>query len=69
MPHTRPVRKGSFGAHFDELVKHFTHTPRSAEPARASPEPVNSELKEKLDIHAMLFERAWSLDDKDGRAR
>ena len=69
MPHKRPVEKGSFGAHFDELVKHFTHAPRNAMRARASPEPVNSELKDKLDIHAMLFDRAWGLDEKDGRAR
>lgn len=25
MPRARPSKKGSFGAHFDELMKHFTH--------------------------------------------
>ena len=25
MPHRRRKQKGSFGGHFDELVKHFPH--------------------------------------------
>jgi hypothetical protein len=69
MPGRRPIKKGSFGAHFDEVVKHFPHAPlpnrqqRSNEDARAQ--------QEKRDIHALLFERAWRLDgehqDDDAR--
>lgn len=69
MRHKRPVEKGSFGAHFDELVKHFPHSPRNAQPAPRSSERACEDLKEKLDIHALLFERAWGLDEKDDRAR
>ena len=60
MPDKRPIKKGSFGAHFDEVVRHFPHAAlpsgqqRSSEEARA--------LQEKRDIHALLFERAWQLD-------
>ena len=67
MPHRRPVKKGSFGSHFDEMVKHF---PPGPWPGRArSSEEDRRDLEEKCDIHAMLFERAWGLDEKDGRAR
>jgi hypothetical protein len=71
MPHKRPVQKGSFGAHFDELVKHFPHSPGNPQPARPSPKPASGDLKEKLDIHALLFERAWRLDSgpQDGSGR
>ena len=62
MPHKRPVQKGSFGAHFDELVKHFPHSPNDARSAPAFSERRGENLKEKLDIHALLFERAWRLD-------
>jgi len=69
MPGERPIKKGSFGAHFDEVVKHFPHAPptngqqRSSDEARAQ--------QEKRDIHALLFERAWQLDreTRDGGAR
>ena len=71
MPHKRPVEKGSFGTHFDELVKHFPHSPRDAQPAPPSLERASEYLREKLDIHALLFERAWRLDsgpqDESGR--
>ena len=67
MPGRRPIQRGSFGGHLDEVVKHFHH--------RASPTTQSNEadgaLQEKLDIHAQLFERAWQLDrehrDKRGR--
>jgi hypothetical protein len=62
MPHKRPVQKGSFGAHFDELVKHFPHSPHDAQPAPSFSERPGKDLREKLDIHAQLFERAWRLD-------
>jgi len=60
MPWRRPPRKGSFTDHFEELVKHFhSHEPRQRhEPVHERP----SELQEKIDIHARLFECAWELD-------
>jgi hypothetical protein len=60
MPHRRQAHRGSFGGHFDELVKQFPgqgleqpHEPRHKRTAR---------LQEKIDIHARLFERAWEVD-------
>ena len=66
MPGRRPIQKGSFGAHFDEVVKHFHHAESQPRPNEAG-----STLREKLDIHAQLFERAWQLDREhlDKRAR
>lgn len=60
MPGRRPIKKGSFGAHFDEVVRHF---PDAALPSgqHRSSEEVRA-LQEKRDIHALLFERAWQLD-------
>lgn len=57
MPHRRTIRKGSFGAHFDELVKHFPHE-------RQQPKGDDSEERDSLDegassVHDRLFERAW----------
>ena len=58
----RPTKKGSFGGHLEELVKHF---PQGA-PSSAKPKAVDRRaLQEKLDIHAMLFERAWQME-RDG---
>lgn len=54
MPAKRPVRKGSFGGHFDELVKHF--------PDEQRPKPGEPPGKPKLDakdIHDRLFESTW----------
>ena len=59
MPHRRSAKKGSFGAHFDELVKHF---PRDV-PAGKKPSCDARELQEKRDIHALLFERAWQMEN------
>jgi hypothetical protein len=60
MPGRRPIRKGSFGAHFDEVVKHFHHAaPSNGQQQSAE---AGTTLREKLDIHAQLFERAWQLD-------
>jgi hypothetical protein len=59
MYRARPSKKGSFGGHLEELVRHFPHEAST----RAPPKPVDKQkLKEKLDIHALLFERAWQLD-------
>jgi len=63
MPHRRTIRKGSFGGHFDELVKHFPHEESKVGPNMSDP----NALKEKRDIHALLFERAWRMD-RDDRA-
>ncbi|HEY4070733.1 MAG TPA: hypothetical protein VGM04_04145 [Sphingomicrobium sp.] len=62
MPHRRRVQKGSFGGHFDELVAQFpaeeTVPPSANTPAGRAPK-----LQEKIDIHALLFERAWPVED------
>ena len=59
MSRVRPSKKGSFGGHLEELVRHFPHEAS----AHALPKTVDKKsLKEKLDIHALLFERAWQLD-------
>ena len=60
MPHRRIAKKGSFGSHFDELVKHFPHH-ASQRGARRSQQNACA-LQEKRDIHALLFERAWGLN-------
>lgn len=60
MPHRRRVQKGSFGSHFDELVAHF---PASEKPSGERPATRSPEFQEKIDIHAMLFESAWKLDN------
>jgi len=55
MPGKRPVKEGSFGGHFDELVKHFPHDDGKApvrEDAGKSGDQVGS-------VHDKLFERAW----------
>ena len=62
MPHRRRVQKGSFGSHFDELVTHFPDAERKPDD---SPDK-DRKLREKLDIHALLFEQAWRMDE-DGR--
>ncbi|MCL6729090.1 hypothetical protein [Sphingomonas hankyongi] len=56
----RPIKQGSFGGHFDELVKHFPHDRPSASETDA--EERRRSLREKRDIHALLFEQAWKLD-------
>ncbi len=69
MPSRRPVKTGSFGGELDELVAHFpAHSPEMRD------ERVHRRdgaLQEKLDIHSLLFERAWRLDrsgvDASGR--
>jgi len=52
MPHRRVVKKGSFGGHFDELVKQFAGSRASsgstsdekAKPKRISPAKLNQAL-------------------------
>lgn len=59
MAHKRSAKKGSFGDHFDELVKHFPS--EAPEPRSTSSKPPTRDLQEQRDIHALLFERAWQL--------
>lgn len=56
MPGKRPFKKGSFGSHFDEVVKHFPHedlSERDNAKERHKPSPDDG------DIHDRLFESAW----------
>lgn len=64
MSHRRPV-KGSFGGHLEELVKHFPHEVAPRGPDEPKPKTGRQALKEKIDIHALLFQQAWKLD-RDG---
>ena len=57
MPSRRPVERGSFGGHFDELLPLFPEPP--APPATPGKRSVR--LQERIDIHAALFERAWQV--------
>lgn len=63
MPHRRQVQKGSFGAHFDELVKHFPDDMRQR-PAAEDKVARSRELQDKIDLHAQLFDWAWKLDGR-----
>jgi hypothetical protein len=64
MPHRRKPVKGSFGGHFDELVKHFPaehsnpHQDRKADRSDA----------DERSVHDRLFERAWRKDPPERRA-
>lgn len=60
----RRNKKGSFGGHLEELVKHFPHEATVRKPDRPKVDP--RVLKEKIDIHTLLFEMAWRLDAQDG---
>jgi hypothetical protein len=62
MPHRRRVQKGSFGGHFDELVKHFPTGSRDAK--EQAPSARSQELQDRIDLHAQLFDWAWKLDDE-----
>ena len=54
MPQRRRVQKGSFGSHFDELVKNFPHEPE--EPVREKRDRGNDDPRH---INDRLFESAW----------
>ena len=57
MPHRRPAKRGSFGGHFDELVKHFTPG-RSHPVAVAKRRKSKSRVKSAASLNQKLFERA-----------
>lgn len=61
MPHRRKAKKGSFGGHFDELVTHFPD-----DEVKPKPRTNHRKLKEKVDIHALLFEQAWRMERHNG---
>ena len=56
MPGRRPVKKGSFDSHFDEVVKHFPHEKPDTQPdgGKDSGKPTDAS------VHDRLFESAWS---------
>ena len=56
MPGRRPVKKGSFGSHFDEVVKHFPHE-ESAKQGDADQR--NKPSQDDGDVHDKLFKSAW----------
>ena len=60
MPGRRPVQKGSFAGHFDELVTLFPE--QFPEPGTGPHRERSKKLQDKIDIHRVLFERAWGLD-------
>jgi hypothetical protein len=62
MPGRRPVQKGSFAGHFDELVKLFPEQPPEADPATQRKR--SKQLQDKIDIHRVLFERAWGMEGR-----
>ena len=53
MPKRRQVKKGSFGSHFDEVVKHFPHEETTKRVDRRKPS------KDDGNVHDKLFESAW----------
>ncbi|QNN67991.1 hypothetical protein H9L13_03510 [Sphingomonas lutea] len=58
MPNRCKSKTGSFGAHFDELVKHFPRETRAERKSRDD----EAARREQRDIHALLFERAWQVE-------
>ena len=65
MTRRRKVMQGSFGAHLEEVVKHFPTDER--EPASERPKRDAESFREARDIHTLLFERAWQLDQTNSR--
>ena len=53
----RPEKKGSFGTHLDELVKHFPHEP--PDPKRNGDDTPKSTDMDGHSVHDRLFESAW----------
>ena len=55
MPHRRRPEKGSFAAHFDELVRHF----REHHGERRDSKNSERDKPDIRSVHDRLFERAW----------
>ncbi|MEO7277155.1 MAG: hypothetical protein ABIW33_03925 [Sphingomicrobium sp.] len=62
MPGTRPVRKGSFGGHFDGLVPLFPAPPCQRPKPSKKRAGRSAKLQDKIDIHTVLFEMAWPVN-------
>ena len=62
MPGRRPVKQGSFGGHFAELVKQFPEDQHASRSNSNLSGEQKASQQEKRSIHALLFERAWKLD-------
>ena len=67
MSSRRKVKKGSFAAHLDELVKQFPQESRASREKMASRRDDPEAQQEKRSIHALLFERAWEMERGKGR--
>jgi hypothetical protein len=61
VPDRRPRNRGSFESHFDELVVQFRDAPPIGE--NKPPTHRSKRLQERIDVHGLLFRRAWALDD------
>ena len=59
MPHRRRVQRGSFGSHFDDLVKHFPDQPAGDEE--------NARSKNARNGRDRLFESAWRKSQEKDR--
>ena len=55
MPGRRQIRKGSFGSHFDEVVKHFPHE----KPETRLDGGKDKSSDQDASVHDKLFESAW----------
>lgn len=49
----------------DELVKHFPYEVATRKPPQTKPKIDSKALKEKIDIHALLFQMAWQVERED----
>ena len=65
MPRRRPDKKGSFGGHFDELVRVLEPEPakKAERPDRRAPSVEDS------NVHDRLFESAWRKSREDQESR
>jgi hypothetical protein len=61
MPHRRTDKKGSFGGHFDDLVK-VVGTEPHVKAGKAKRRPKTPE--KSANIHDRLFEGAWKAQGK-----
>ena len=58
MPHRRQFQKGSFGGHFDELVKHFPHAPAVKFGSHKFKIPSKPRVKSPACINRLLLDEA-----------
>jgi hypothetical protein len=65
MPGRRPDKKGSFGGHFDQLVRVFE--PESTQ--KAGPSKKRAPEGEDSNVHDRLFESAWRKVREDQESR